>query len=493
MSRDWTIRRRHLLTGAGAVLALPFLESIMKRRAFGAGTSDPRRFVSIYMPSGTYNVQGDAVWYPPLGPLQTSALPPVLSPFTANLGDFSVIMHQGCNARDQASNTLGLGGHSSACSTWLSQAIMTDANASQCTIPGSSFDVLYANTTPAQKDVLVIQGGCSAGPGDGAPNFDYTDTVSVTNGNLNPSIKNPFQLFTNTFASLGSKPPPVPTVNAARNHSILDFSLSEVNDMQSKLGKSDNQKLDAYLTSVRKLESDLYGMGASSGSGCAPGTPPDMSTNTDDSDGADSAAYNARIQAFFDLVVLAFQCDLYRSVSFMFDAEAAQRQNNQCPASLVYGNADLTGVLHTGISHYGQVDNGRAKCISRDREYVYLFTYLLNALKGAMDPSGSTLLDNTAVLMGFNVTDGMHTNMWEGQPLVLGGGKNLGFHPGNCIDMRTNQGPPQRFSNNNNYGPGGLPNSYDMTDIYWTIGNALGMQTSAVKGTPFEGAGVLSL
>ena len=134
-----------------------------------------------------------------------------------------------------------------------------------------------------------------------------------------------------------------------------------------------------------------------------------------------------------------------------------------------------------------------AKCISRDRNYMYLFTYLLTALKNAVDPSQTPILDNTVALAGFNVTDGMHTNAWEGQPLVMGGGKNLGFHPGNCFEMRTKQGPPQRFDQNNNYGPGGLPGAYDMTDIYYTIGMALGMPSSAFSGTPFDGAGQLSL
>ena len=224
-----------------------------------------------------------------------------------------------------------------------------------------------------------------------------------------------------------------------------------------------------------------------------------MSTNTDDQDGADSAAYTARIQAFFDMIVLAFRCDVFRSVSFMYDGDCGQRVNNQCPANLLYGGADLSGVLHTGISPlWSERQRPREVHQPRPRSTCTLFTYLLDGLKGATDPSGKTLLDNSAVLAGLQrlSTAEMHTNTtWEGQPLASGrvGKATSGLHPGNCFEMRNNVGPPMRFSNNNNYGPGGLPPSYDMTDIYYTIGNALGMQTSAVKGTPFEGAGVLSL
>ena len=489
MSTNWTIRRRHLLTGAGAALALPLLESLMPRKkAWAAGTTDPRRFVAMYMPNGTYNVINDAVWYPPAGPLQASNLPLVLQPFTNNIMDFSVIMHQGCNARDQF--PFG-GGHFSADTTWLTQAIIA-SNSPQCTMPGSSIDQLYANTTSSQKNVLALSAGCQSNYPPDSAQFPYQEYISFKDGQPLAPIKNVVELFTSTFASLGTTAPPVPTVNAVRNHSVLDVSLAELKDMQSKLGKTDNQKLDQYMTSVRDLETKLYSSQGVAG-GCNPKNPPDPSLNTDDNDGANSDIYNQRVEAFCDMIVLAFQCDIFRSVSFQYDDEVSDRLNNQCPMNLVYGGADLSGALHVGISHYGQNDNGRAKCISRDRNYMYLFTYLLTALKNALDPSMTPILDNTVVLAGFNVTDGVHENQWEGQPLVMGGGKNLGFHPGNCFEMRTKQGPPQRFDQNNNYGPGGLPAAYDMTDIYYTIGMALGMPSSAFSGTPFDGAGQLSL
>ena len=134
------------------------------------------------------------------------------------------------------------------------------------------------------------------------------------------------------------------------------------------------------------------------------------------------------------MITLAFQCDLVRSVSFTFDGETCGRQNNPCPSNLLFDNADLTGQLHIGISHYGQNPNGDEKCISRDRNYMSLFFYLLDALNQVKDPSGSPILDNTIVLAGYNVTDGQHTGAAEGTPMVVGGGRNF-MHPGNCFDL----------------------------------------------------------
>jgi hypothetical protein len=439
---SWMINRRHLLTGAGAIFALPLLESMFTRKARASGVTDPRRFVSLYMPNGTYNVAdgqnnatGSAAWYPT--GLKTGALAAasfqansVFAPFTSELANFSILMHPSCVARDTAARSVpDGGGHVSAVTTFLTQAVFTDPNSSSCTVPGSSFDQIVADT--AGKPNLVLHGGCNDSNPDGIA-FNYSDYVSYKNGQPNEPQKNPVELYKNMFASLVVSPT-APVEAAARNHSILDSSLADLKDMKSKLGASDNQKLDDYFTTVRDLETRLF-TPVSAASACTAGTAPSSSLDNVDLDGSLSGVYDQRVQAFFDMVVLAFKCDLIRSVSFQYDGETCGRQNNPCPANLLSNNADLTGQLHIGISHYGQNPDGNDKCISRDRNYLSLFFYLLDALRAATDPSGSPMLDNTIVLAGFNVTDGQHSGNAEGTPLVVGGGRNF-MHPGNCFDM----------------------------------------------------------
>jgi hypothetical protein len=432
---SWKIQRRHLLTGAGAIFLLPTLEKFFPRKALAAGTTDPRRFVSLYMPNGTYNVHGDAVWYPQglkTGPLSASSFSSrsVFAPFTSELGNFSILMHPACSARDKAASVVpDGGGHVSAITTFLSQQVFTDVNSSQCTVPGSSFDQMIADAV--KKPNLVMSGGCNDANPDGIA-FNYADYVSFSNGQPNEPHKNPVELYNLMFANLVPTPT-APVAAATRNHSILDSSLADIKDLQSKLGKTDNQKLDDYFTSIRNLETRLF-TPPSAASACAPGSPPAASLDNVDLDGSLSNFYDQRVQAFFDMIALAFKCDLVRSVSFTYDGETCGRQNNPCPSNLLYENADLTGQLHIGISHYGQNSNGDIKCISRDRNYLSLLFYLLDALKQATDPSGSPMLDNTIVLAGFNVTDGQHTGNAEGTPLVVGGGRNF-MHPGNCFDL----------------------------------------------------------
>jgi hypothetical protein len=459
---NWKIDRRRLITGAGAIFVLPMLESLFSKKAIAGGTSDPRRFVSLYMPNGTYNVKGDAVWYPAnlaTGPLTASMFNArsVFEPFTNELANFSILMHPACSARDQcASQIPDGGGHVSAITTWLSQSILTDPNSASCTVPGSSFDQMIADFV--KKPNMVMSGGCNDSNPDGIT-FNYADYVSFSNGQTNEPDKNPVELYNRMFAGLVAPPPGAPPVAASRNHSILDSSLADIKDLQSKLGKTDNQKLDDYMTSIRDLETQLF-MSPAMTSQCVPGTAPSMTLNNVDLDGSLSSIYDQRVQAFFDMVVLAFKCDMVRSVSFTYDGETCGRENNPCPTNLLYDNADLTGQLHIGISHYGQNSNGDEKCISRDRNYLSLLFYLLDALNAATDPSGSKILDNTILLGGFNVTDGQHTGNAEGTPMIVGGGKNF-MHPGNCFDL----------------------NNADMKDLFYTFSTFLSMGLPNYQGS----------
>ncbi len=463
---NWRISRRKFITGLGIAFTLPLLESLTRRGARAAAPSDPRRFVSLYMPSGTYNVKGDAVWYPPAGAL-TKNLPLVLAPFADNIADFSVLMHPSCSARDNTGSSFyqitGRGaGHVSAVTTWLSQTGLTDPNSSLCTVPGSSFDQMVADAN--KQSVLVMSGGCSSGSVDNTP-FDYSNYVSYKSGQPLEPHKNPVDLYNNVFAGLvstgGSAPPPVMSA-AARNHSILDTAVGDIQDLQSKLGANDKAKLDDYFTSIRDLETKLYNAGALGGMGCSGGMVPDASLDNVDQNGDLSATYVARVQAFFDMIVLAFKCDLTRSVSFMYDGDGCQRHfNSAVPSGLVYDAVSLTAELHTGISHYGQNDMGREKCITRDRFYLSLMFYLVNGLKNATDASGSPILDNTIVLGGFNVVDGNHNDgQEEGVPMVVAGGRNF-MHPGNCFDL------------------GGA----DMKDLFYTFSTFLNMGLTSYMGS----------
>jgi len=75
MGRHYRISRRTLLRGAGAAVALPWLESIMCGPSRAAQSGPPRRMVFFSVPNGIHMPD----WTPKKeGPLD--ALPPILAP-----------------------------------------------------------------------------------------------------------------------------------------------------------------------------------------------------------------------------------------------------------------------------------------------------------------------------------------------------------------------------------------------------------------------------
>ena len=107
--------------------------------------------------------------------------------------------------------------------------------------------------------------------------------------------------------------------------------------------RRDNQKLDDVLHE-RPQPRDQHLHAALGGHRMQAGKPAARDTlDNVDLDGSLSNVYDQRVQSFFDMVVLAFKCDLVRSVSFTYDGETCGRQNNPCPSNLLYDNADLTG------------------------------------------------------------------------------------------------------------------------------------------------------
>jgi Protein of unknown function (DUF1552) len=461
--KNWKLGRRHLLTGVGTIFALPLLEKWAGKTARADTPVDPRRFLCMYMPNGTYNPTSDPAWQLPIGPLAKSigaSLP--LSPFTAYQGDITVLSKLRQSVRDKTNDKLyqanvngGGGGHSAASCSFLSGQIIGDPAATVCTIPGSSIDQLIG--AKVGKPVIAVSGGAGANqPTDGS-NFDCLSSVSFKNGDRVVPTTNPMTLYKNMFQNLVGGTPPPPRA-AARNKSILDACRGDIAELKGGLGKNDNAKLDQYFTAVRALETSLAGPG---GTLCAPIGPPSADLDNSDTSGT-MQNYIPRMKSFMDMIALGFQCDIVRSASLMFDNESggSRHLNAQVPSQLVYGSSDMTGDLHTGISHYSSNANGKAKCITRDRLYLSLVGYMIDKLKAAKDPSGSAVLDNTAIVAGFGVIDGSHdVGGSAGAPVMLVGGRNF-FSPGQVIDA----------------------SGYDLNDVYFTIGSALGLGATDYYG-----------
>ena len=198
------------------------------------GTSDPRRFISLYMPSGTYNIQGDAVWYPPLdGPFSAAASKQFADRPIAVRGQHRRLFGHHASGLQRPRYLPEHQGRGRALVSRNDLAVASDHDGrervSQCTVAGEARSI-SSTRTPRRilEDTFSVHSAVAAvralAP-DGNATFNYADYVSFNNGQPNSVIKNPYELFINTFANLGSTTPPpaASTDPATRNRSILDF------------------------------------------------------------------------------------------------------------------------------------------------------------------------------------------------------------------------------------------------------------------------------
>jgi hypothetical protein len=464
---SYKLDRRKFMSSAGSVFILPLLESILPGSQAFAQALDPRRYVALYLPDGTYNRTDRPTWYQNTGLLSAGNMGETLSIFSANAGDFSVYKNIGMSASDNLSGQIGQ--HPGEAKTF-----MTMSTSSQ---PTTSFDQIIGAKTG--KKVYLIDGNTAdSGPQDGDNNISYL------NGTQLRGLSNPGDMYRDLLGKVvpstatppTSTPVPAPVTNS--NKSIIDAALQDLNHLKNTLSRSDQTSLDQYLSGLRALEVKLVASNATNPSTVSSGglacKSPVNNPNVDKTSAAGNGAlYMERFQTFNDLIAIAFACDISRSVSVMFYPESADLVFPSISSNLRFNGVDIEGWYNHNISHFGHVDGGGSgdyskesadgipRCITRDRFFFSIFIDLINKLKATKDPSGSAILDNTIVHLQYGVKDGMHhSNNTPSAPLVVGGGRNF-MTPGQSFD----------YSN------------YDVADMFYTFNKTLGLGLSSFGGS----------
>lgn len=122
-------------------------------------------------------------------------------------------------------------------------------------------------------------------------------------------------------------------------------------------------------------------------------------------------------QQLADLVVLAFQADLTRVVTFVLGNDGSNRSYREVGVS----------EGHHDVSHHGH-DPERIEKIRRiNRLHVGQLAYLMDRLK-AIPHGDETLLDRSLIVYGSGISDGDRHNH-DNLPLLLAGGTGV-IHQG---------------------------------------------------------------
>jgi hypothetical protein len=379
------IHRRHLLKGAGVAMALPLLDCMVP--VFGASEEAvrPRRSIFISLPDG---VHVRAWQISEVGP--TYRLSRSLAPLEKHRSRITPI--SGLHHTD--------GGHAPA-------AFLTGGRSGRR--HGISIDQVMVQAIDGQTRFPSLEIG-----GD-AHSFN-SDGIQL------PTESNPSQIFQRFFTE--------PAGGIARQRrslerraSVLDAVLDDARSFGNQLGQQDRGRLQDYLSSVREIEIRVERANRWLDRP-RPQVAPEQATRLNRSPSA-AGGLGEYMRLLYDIIVLAFQTDVTRVVSF---------STGQEHSGSVSPEIGITTGRHS-LSH-----RQNEELVRSDIYNAELFSGFLDRLVEVRD-AGGPLIDTTMALFGSHMSNGSH-HVSANLPLILAGGTALGLRHGSHIDFNA-VGNPQ--------------------------------------------------
>ena len=393
------VSRRTVLRGLSTAVALPWLESMGPMTSWaaestaGKAATAPNRLAFLYVPNG----KNMADWTPSTEGTAFE-LTPILEPL-APVRDYITVL-TGLTADGARPHGDGGGDHARALAAFLTGAhpVKTDGTDIR---NGISVDQVAASRIGDQTRLASLEIGCEAGAMAGNCDSGYSCVYSSTMAWRSatqplPKEVNPKLVFERLFGSGG---------NADRvqrdqlRKSVLDFVREDSRDLQAKVSKNDQRKLDEYFSSIRDIEQRIE-RATHLPEVKAPDYPVPAGIPKDFPD---------HVKMMCDLLVLAFQADVTRISTFVFTNEGSNRAY------------PFVGVSegHHDLSHHGNDAKKKEKIRDINKFHVSQLSYLLQKLKAIPEGDG-TLLDHCLIAYGSANSDGNAHNH-DNLPIVLAG------------------------------------------------------------------------
>ena len=403
MSTRTKIDRRAFLQGVGgAALALPALD------AMGAEVTarPPRRFCALYTANGMSlpreaNELDEWSWFPRAerdGEFVFGKSTEPLSPFRCQLSFMGGLYHpSGTKADPHICSDM-----------WLTGAPLHNPK------PGTYNSVALDQTVALHTKQYCRRPSLVLSIDAGTGFLSRTGTISYDlEGRPIPAENSPRRVFDSLFradrSSLDSR-----REKLRRRIKLVDAVAESARSLDLKLGKSDRVRMDQYLTSLNEVESRLI---ASERWIDIPLKQQDYShLNLDATSEGEPAEY---YRTMFDLIALAFDADITRSVAFMLNREDGMGISDTFPLKL-----GLSGTHHN-LSHATDKD-GQLDFARYDRFLSDQLAHFFGRLTSYQDREGS-VLDNTIVLYGSGAST---THTPQNLPTLIAGGANMGLEHG---------------------------------------------------------------
>lgn len=413
------LSRRTFLRGAGAAVALPFLDAMTPALAGIRGGSSapalPLRTVFLFTPNG----QKIDDWKPKETGLGF-ALPPILEPLRELKSDFSILSGLALHGAEAQGD--GPGDHARSSAAFLTGAHPKKTGGSDIQ-NGVSIDQLIASRIGKETLLasleLGAEGGKLAGVCDSGYSCAYVNSISWrTPTQPLPKETNPRAVFSRLFGDIDQLENQAEEARKRRvRRSILDYVAEDAKRVKSTLGAQDRAKLDEYLTAVKELDERLR---KSETSGKNVVAPKDLFAKKK----ADEDGYAERLRQMFDLIAVALEADMVRTVTFSLANDGSNRS---------YPNLGIADGHHD-LSHHGKNPEKLAAVKKINIFMAGELARFLTTLK-AKKSGDASLLDRTIVVYGSGISDGDRHNH-DDLPILLAGGDAAKFRHGKHLAFK---------------------------------------------------------
>lgn len=497
--------RRFLLKAAAG---LPLLQTLMPRNAFAQQAMAPKRIVFWFQPNGVthrnyhvrpnstetnwgYDATGDTHALLPLEPFKNIAVHFDSAERVSTLGlpdssnlkwtdgaklPFGLTDLAGCvgphplkppDANGVPTRELTVG-HESQIAMLTGRFPIGHVvnNAVEWETVGDSIDVALGKELGTTTRIKSLQLGMN-----GYVNFG----LSYANGQRLPSLEDPRLSFDTIFTGIPRMPGVDPQAEALRKkmnrrRSSFAAAYSRFEELKGHLHAPDRARLQQHLDAYRDVEARLTQAPDLTNLACHSPDRPDANLNL-----GDPLSFPQRMQLMMDQAVLALACDVTRVVTLSWTFAATNQIFSFLPGFTAPVNPDGSPSPdgHHPLSHdaYNGVDEPStpAQLASYEKKrrierwYAEQLAAFLTSLQNVREPDGSTLLDNTVVVVLNEIShSGAHNN--SNMPIRLYGGLKGAIRTGRYLAIPTTP----------------------LNNLYVSLANALGLPWTGFGETRFD-------
>ena len=388
------LSRRTFLRGAGATVALPFLESMVPAQTLLKNTAalPKTRLGCFYVPHGATMYK----WTPATEgkDFQFSETLSPLEKYRDRLSVISNVAHQAAKGADAGAE------HARSAAIFLSGG-QPQKNAVRV---GVTIDQVAAEhigqDTPLPSIELAIEDvSLSCGAGYGCAYFNTiawrTPTVPL------PMENSPQVVFEKLFGDGGTTEQRL--ARKREDRSILDAITEETTGLKKDLPASDRARVDGYLDDIREIERRIKTVLDKNDQADGQQNVPDAPVGTPE-------AFEDHIKLMFDLLLLAYQSEMTRVATLMYAKDLS-------PAS--YPASGNRSGFH-GASHHANVKANMDSFALINKYHVQMLAYFIEKMSKTPDGDGN-LLDHSMILYGSSMSNG-NQHDHDPLPIVLLGG-----------------------------------------------------------------------